>query len=209
MPVTHEAAGSSPVTRAIFLPRFFKILTMHVQPLYQSLQVFAALPSWVAAHLPAAGELCFDALPPDLSFNALPTYAVRVTAAGREIGVYKCNLAQFTGEDGRNCALFSPLVVTWRDGHPPKGDISRRIIDHCVKTARGFCPPETGVIVTSGNLTRERAGLPFFTALGWEIVTEKTARREIERTVLRGLEKAAAGFLEDADKPVSCAVLEL
>ena len=181
---------------------------MHPLPLYQSLHFFSALPSWIAAHIPADGHLSFEALPPDLSFNALPTHAVRVLSDGRDIAVYKCNLAQFTGEDGRDCALFSPLVVTWRDGHPPKGDISRRIISHCVNTARGFCPPETEVIVTSGNLTRERAGLPFFTALGWEIITQDNVRRDVYKTILRGLEKAAAGFLEEGDGPVSCAVLE-
>ena len=186
----------------------------HYQQLYQPLQFFADLPLWIAAHMSGDGTLSFEALPLDLSFNALPSHAVRVLHDGREICVYKCNLAQFTDEDGRDCALFSPLVVTWRDGHPPKGDISRRIIAHCTDSARGFCSskqdsPQMDVLVTSGNLTKERAGLPFFTALGWEIMTEETAQRQIYQMIIKSLEKAAAAFLEEGDRPVSFAVMTL
>ena len=177
--------------------------------LYQPLRFFADLPSWIAVHRARDEALAFQALPVDLSFNGLPTFAVRVLSEESDIAVYKCNLSLFTEEGGRDCALFSPLVVTWRDGHPPKGDISRRIIGHCVNTARGFCPPETEVIVTSGNLTKARAGHPFFTALGWEIIRQENAQRDIYKTVLRELEKAAAAFLEEDDGPVSFAVAEL
>ncbi|TNE32840.1 MAG: hypothetical protein EP349_00720 [Alphaproteobacteria bacterium] len=186
----------------------------HYQQLYQPLQFFADLPAWIAAHTARDGALSFDVLPLDLSFNALPTFAVRVLDDGREIGVYKCNLSQFTDEAGRDCVLFSPLVVTWRDGQVPQGDISRRIVAHCVRSARGFCSskqdaPVMGVLVTSGNLTKERAGLPFFTALGWEIVTEETAQRPIYQLIIKSLEKAAATFLEEGGKPISFAVTEI
>jgi len=184
------------------------------QPLFQPLSFFSALSSWVAAYAAQDDDLDFYVLPLDLSFNALPTYSVRVLRENRAIALYKCNLAVLTDEDGRACALFSPLVVTWSEDRPPEGDISRRIIAHCLDSAHGFCAskqvmPEMDVIVTSGNLTKERAGLPFFTALGWDIVMAGATQTPIYQKIITSLEKAAAAFLEENDGPVSFAVVKL
>ncbi len=170
---------------------------------------FTDMPSWVARNAAQRGELQFFALPVDGSFNALPTFSVRVLRGRQEIAVYKCNMLR----DG-DSAVFSPLVVTWGAGGNPGGGLSREIVDHCVFCACGYSravfPEISDVIVTSGNLTEERAGLPFFQALQWQIVTESGARDAPLRQVAVRLKKAASAFLDTkngAAEDISFAVL--
>ncbi|TVQ84034.1 MAG: hypothetical protein EA357_04105 [Micavibrio sp.] len=141
----------------------------------------------------------FFAQPVDTSFNKLPTFSVCVLREGEEIAVYKCNILH----DG-SAAVFSPLVVTWGKGGNPGGGISRVIIDHCIFSAGGYCrdlmPEISEVIVTSGNLTEERAGLPFFQALDWTIIAEDEARADIKlHHVAQRIKAAAAPFINIED----------
>jgi hypothetical protein len=160
----------------------------------------AALPGFINGFpAPAAGLSC-RAAPVDFSFAGQPTLKVAVTQDGQAAAVYKMNMLDFPAE---NILAFSPLVVTWAETAaqkqmPRPPGTGRHLMAHCTgwlsgAQAQGIFGMKK-ILLTTGNLTAARAGLPFFTALGWDIVRQKAAPPGALRDIADRLQSMAAPF---------------
>ncbi len=133
------------------------------------------LPQWINRHRPEDELRRYHAKELDYSFNGNPTLSVEVTGAQGLIATYKSNITLIPGERSP-WLVFSPLVVIWEKSKEERGsDLGRPIIDHSVSSIAGYCKAHarhiSNILVTSGKLTKAKAGRPFFEALGWEIAS--------------------------------------
>jgi hypothetical protein len=112
------------------------------------------------------------ALPIDTSFNQLPTLAVEIAYEGQALATWKCNVRT----DIEGWLIFSPLVIVWApeaNRQHGQGQILMSAIAQALPHAARALGYDGRILLTSGNLTVERAGLPFFQSLGWPIVMSR------------------------------------
>lgn len=128
------------------------------------------LPNWINTHHAHGALFSFVAAPIDLAFNNLPTLCVKLFQGDVQQALYKFNIHTHDG-----CIVFSPLVVMWAEGQTRITGIDHAIINHCTNSLTSFAaahlPDVKNIMLTSGNLTVERAGKAFFTKLGFDIIT--------------------------------------
>jgi len=128
------------------------------------------LPSWINKNMPKYEGVDFVAKPIDSSFNDKTTLTVEVKEDGNDICVYKCNI-DFLADKWLG---FYLLVVIWNTEYKPKSSMGNLIIEHFTKSIKEFCNDEMPSIenrfFTSGNLTVQKGGKPFFNKLNWNIV---------------------------------------
>lgn len=128
------------------------------------------LSDWINTHHAHDAQFSFVAAPIDLAFNNLPTLCVKLFQDDVQQALYKFNIHMHD-----DCIVFSPLVVMWAEGQTRIAGIDHAIINHCTESLTSFAKlylvDIKNITLTSGNLTIERAGKPFFTKLGFDIIT--------------------------------------
>lgn len=128
------------------------------------------LTDWINTHHAHDAQFSFVAAPIDLAFNNLPTLCVKLFQGEQQQALYKFNIHTHD-----NCIVFSPLVVMWAEGQTRIAGIDHAIINHCTNSLISFAKAHLNdiknIMLTSGNLTVERAGKAFFTKLGFDIIT--------------------------------------
>lgn len=135
-------------------------------------EAMRALAAFANAQMPVCQGFTFSALPPDMSLQDAPTYAVELRNADGHLAVtYKYNYFR----DGREWRLC-PLVIQWEGGTAPtyrQPGMDAAIIEHCLSSLRVFFADDlksgTKMTMASGYLTLQRHGHAFFERMGWTL----------------------------------------
>jgi len=166
------------------------------------------LPDWVGDHAAPANSLFYTAHKLDYSFNGQLTFVVDVRTQDAPLATYKCNLHDALAE----WVVFAPLVIHWHPQAVRQHGQGQQIIAHALHVMQAGVAAlgvDSRVLVASGNLTIERAGLPFFTSLNWPVVTEATLPQaqpqEPLQLVAQQLQTLTASFRKPGDGGVSFA----
>lgn len=128
----------------------------------------AALAGFVNVHHPAQAAFALRALPPDMSLQDAPTYAVELrNAAGQLAVTYKFN---YFFDPATSAWLLFPLVIQWAENaqHRSEG-MDHAIIEHCRISLRSFFAKNIRLTMASGYLTTQRHGRAFFERMGWTL----------------------------------------
>jgi hypothetical protein len=128
---------------------------------------------WIDRHHRQIGELEYRATLSDAGDGDIPMLAVEVRGAAGLVATYKCGISHPVEPKG--WLVLAPLVVSWNGARPDNSSgLGRAMVEHLVSALRTFQASASlqteGVLIGSGNLTRAKAGRPFFEGLGWEIV---------------------------------------
>jgi len=149
------------------------------------------------------GGLSFTAQPVDASLFGAPTLAVEARDGANIVATYRYNFSFYPAAKGAGCLVLSPLLVKWADsGAHRKPGHDRLIIDHCVGSLAALRGHENAadcsLLLTTGYLTVQRAGSPFFSGMGWRHVTITS---EVARKAARGLLRHAARRIDALSLP--------
>lgn len=133
--------------------------------------IMHALANFANVQMPVCQGFTFTALPPDMSLQNAPTYAVQLHDDEGHLAVtYKYNYF-CEGHEWRLC----PLVIQW-EGNPPRRQpgMDAAIIEHCLSTLRVFFADELKsgkmkMTMATGYLTVQRHGHAFFERMGWTL----------------------------------------
>ena len=136
--------------------------------------LMSALADFVNAEMPALNGYNFQALPPDISLQNAPTYAVELHDAQGLVVTYKFNYFR-SAIDGADFWRLFPVVIQWQ-GNPPRrtAGMDATIIEHCLTALRRFFSKDLQsgamhMVMASGYLTTQRQGRAFFENLGWNM----------------------------------------
>lgn len=134
----------------------------------QPLDALLDLPAALNAVVGCGNGLSFYTMPINTAFRGYRTLLTQVSQGDTPVATYQCNAGYVDG-----WMVFYMLTVVWaEEGVRPKGS-GKKIMEHCLRALDVYAKRaavERGVLLTTGNLTEERAGLPFFTAMGWDTV---------------------------------------